>query len=268
MNNDKHIELIAAYLQGDLTPDQHARFYALVEDGAINIREVQEMESLYLQMGEIPAPKPSADLRDRFYMMLDEEQKQQAASTPFSKMMHQWVARLQNRITLQRAVIGFGIFVIGMLIGNWITPFQNYRGELSDLSTEVSQMREVMMMSLLDDKSATERLKAVNISTDIQSADTKMTQALLRTLNKDPNVNVRLAAVEALIKHASAPNVRSGLVASIGKQESPLVQAALADAMIILQERQSINEFEQLLDQENLDPGVRSKLENTIAVLS
>lgn len=268
MNNEQHIDLITAYLEGDLTADKRARFNSLVDQGEIDILAVKEMESLYQQMGDIPGAEPSSNLQDRFYDMLREQQTRQTAHPPLSQRFQRWLESMQNQLTMQRAIIGFGIFVIGMLIGNWITPFQNYRGELSTLSTEVSQMREVMMMSLLDDKSATERLKAVNISTDIQSVDTKITHALLRTLNNDPNVNVRLAAVEALVKHASAPHVRQGLVASIATQESPLVQAALADAMIVLEERQSIDEFEQLLDQENLEPSVRTKLTNTIAALS
>lgn len=268
MKNDQHIDLITAYIEGHLTPAQRERFNALVDEGKIDILEVKEMETIYRRLGDLPETEPSTDLRDRFYTMFDEERQQLAAGVSFRERMDIWLASLQNRLTMQRAIIGFGIFVIGMLVGNWITPFQNYRGELSALSTEVSQMREVVMMSLLDDKSATERLKAVNISTDMQSADTKITRALLRTLNNDPNVNVRLAAVEALIKHASAPHVRQGLIASIAKQESPLVVASLADAMLMLQERRSIDEFEQLLDQENLDPSVRTKLNNTIAALS
>lgn len=268
MKNEQHIDLITAYIEGNLTPDQHARFNAFVDEGEIDILKVKEMKTLYQHVGDLPEPEPSTHLRDRFYTMLDEERQQEAARISFRERFQIWLGALQNRLTMQRAIIAFGIFVVGMLIGNWMTPFQNYRGELSDLSTEVSQMREVMMMSLLDDKSATERLKAVNISTDMHSADTKITRALLRTLNNDPNVNVRLAAVEALIKHAAAPHVRQGLIASIAKQESPLVQAALADAMLVLQEQQSIDEFEQLLDRENLDPSVRTKLNNTIAALS
>ena len=129
-------------------------------------------------------------------------------------------------------------------------------------------MREVMMLSLLDNDSATERLKAVNISTDVKSADNRITEALLKTLNNDPNVNVRLAAIEALLHHASNPMAREGLVNAITVQESPIVQAALADAMLILQETKSIEEFRKLLDRNGLDQGVRDKLQTTITALS
>lgn len=268
MNNEQHIDLITAYIDGSLTPDQRARFNTLVDEGEIDILQVKEMESLYAQMDKLPDVEPDSTLQDRFYTMLAEEQQKNTSSPSIQTLIKQWIERLQHHFTMQRAIIACGIFAIGMLIGNWMTPSQHYRSELSALSTEVSQMREVMMMSLLDDKSATERLKAVNISTDIQSVDSRITDALFRTLNNDPNVNVRLAAVEALVQHASAPMVREGLVASIQKQESPLVQAALADAMLILQERQSIDEFQQLLDEGELNPSIRTKLENTVAALS
>lgn len=266
MNNEHYAELITSYLDGSITPGERAKLNKLIDTGEINILDVKEMESLYQMMEKLPDTKPRKSSSTRFYTMLDEEKKKQAPG--INETTTNWIKNLQSYLTLPRLALMVVIFLIGIFLGNWTTPFQNYRGELETLSSEVSQMREVMMMSLLDNSSATQRLKAVNISSDIRSVDKQITGALLKTLNNDPNVNVRLAAVEALIQHAKAPQVREGLIASINKQESPLVQSALADAMILLQEERSVKEFRQLLDQNELDPDVRNKLENVVAVLS
>ncbi len=273
MNDSQYMELLTAYLDGSITAEQRARLNDLIDAGEIDILEIKEMELMYRNLGSLPAPEPSKDLTSRFYRMVEEEKEsheqiRKEAGATFMNIRPDWLAQLQAFLSPRRIGYSLALLLAGVLIGNWTTPFQNYRQQLSDLSTEVSQMREVMMISLLDNRSATERLKAVNISSDMRSADERVTEALLKTLNNDPNVNVRLAAVEALLKHSGNARVREGLVNAISSQQSPLVQAALADAMLLLQDKESVNEFRQLLNRDDLDPGVRDKLRHTIAVLS
>jgi HEAT repeat protein len=92
--------------------------------------------------------------------------------------------------------------------------------------------------------------------------------ALLSTLNHDDNVNVRLATLEALAPLAANPTVRLGLVRALPHQDSPLVQSALADVMVQLQERTSVPRLRALLRQADLDSTVKSKIEESIQTLS
>lgn len=262
MIEEQYSKLVTAYLDGSITPEQEKQLHKLLDTGEIQLEELEELEQIYASMEHLPVPEPGERIRNRFYQMLAEEQNSKGSS--LSETIRQFAASFQIR----RVAAALGIFLVGMLVGNWQTPFQDYRHQLDRLSTEVSQMREVMMLSLLDNDSATERLKAVNISTDMQPADNQIAEALLKTLNNDPNVNVRLAAIEALLHHASNPLVREGMVSAITAQESPIVQAALADAMLILQEKRSIEEFKKLLESNGLDRNVRDKLQTTIAALS
>ena len=129
-------------------------------------------------------------------------------------------------------------------------------------------MREMMMKSLLQNPSASERIRGVSYTSEITTVNPGVIEALLTTLNNDQNVNVRLMTLEALTHYASNPAVRAGLVESIPQQESPLVQAALADVMLKLQEKNAIRPFKKLLQQKNLNSLVRTKIETTIARLS
>ena len=79
------------------------------------------------------------------------------------------------------------------------------------LGQEVSDLKELMMLSLLEKESATERLKAVSLTQEMDQASQKVTSALLQTLNNDDNVNVRLAALDALKPYSSDGNVRAGI---------------------------------------------------------
>jgi HEAT repeat protein len=115
---------------------------------------------------------------------------------------------------------------------------------------------------------ATERLRAVSYTKDIDDANTHVIDALLMTLNNDPNVNVRLVTLEALSGLAHDARVREGLVQSLTRQESPLVQVALADVMVKLQEKRSIKPLKKMLQQQGINDLVKTKLEKTIRQLS
>lgn len=265
MIDEKYIDLITAYLDGSITSKERIRLNELIDNGEVDILDIKEMEQMYDRLGALPAAEASDQMRDSFYAMLESEKQRQASE-------HTYLLNLIKEFITPKRIrwggMATGIFLIGMLVGNLFTPFRDYHQQMHDLSSEVSQMREVLMMSLLDAQSPSERLKAVNISSDISSADDRVISALLKTLNEDPNVNVRLASIEALLRHADNPTARKGLVEAISKQESPQIQVALADAMLALQETRSIDELRRILEQNELDGNVRDKLENTIAALS
>ena len=84
------------------------------------------------------------------------------------------------------------------------------------------------------------------------------------TLNNDENVNVRLMTLDALTKLSHNARVREGLVQSITKQDSPLVQSAIADVMVKLQEKKSIKPLQRLLKQDNLNEMVKDKIKQSI----
>jgi HEAT repeat protein len=120
----------------------------------------------------------------------------------------------------------------------------------------------------MDNSSPIECLKTVNISMGIPSNDQRVIKALLKTLNHDPNINVRLAAVESLVCHGNNSAARRGLVQSIDKQKSPLVRVALADAMLALQDTNSVKQLKKLLKKVDLQPSVRQKIQHTVKTLN
>ena len=132
---------------------------------------------------------------------------------------------------------------------------------------EIKEMRETMTLTLLQQPKATERLKAVSFTSEIENPDIKVIMALLNTLDRDPNINVRLGSLDALVEYVGNPVVREGLINSITKQDSPLVQVALADIMIALQEKRSVPELKKLLEKRDLNETAKERLEQSIKTL-
>ncbi len=266
MIDEKYIDIITGYLQDSLNQDDQKKLDALIEAGKIDLQDINEMQIMVKGMDSIEPPVPSPSVRERFYTMLKQEKQSQSIS--WSKKLNMWIDDQKSRFEFRYAIYAVVVFLGGLFMGDLYAPLNNQGEQIDRLTSEVSQMREVMMINLLNNSSAADRLKAVNISTDIRTVDNRVVNALLSTLNNDSNVNVRISAVDALVAHASNPTVRTGLIQSITRQESPMVQAALADAMLTLQEKQSVDEFKKLLARDELDMNVRNKLENTLAALN
>ncbi len=120
---------------------------------------------------------------------------------------------------------------------------------------------------MMQQSSPVERIKAVNMVGDFDKADNQIIESLIGVLNNDSNSNVRLLALDALIRYSSVPEVREGLIASIGNQTSPLVQLRLAEIMLALNEKRAVPEFQKVLQNASLNYSVRDKLNEAVVVL-
>lgn len=234
--------------------------------------ELVALKKVWVLMGEIEQPKPSKAMTANFNTMLSEFKKEASVKrNPFGE----WISKLRESLVLQvqpRLAYSLLLVVIG-LFGGYILhrPEQSataYNHQIDSLAQQVSEMKQVMMFSLLQDPSASQRIRAVAYTEEISNVDFKVIGALFTTLNSDPNVNVRLATLDVLYKLAGEPKVREGLVRSINLQDSPLMQTAIADVMVKLQEKSAIQSLQKLLNQKNLNQMVKSKIEKSILKLS
>ncbi|MDT8401398.1 MAG: hypothetical protein RQ743_06865 [Bacteroidales bacterium] len=129
------------------------------------------------------------------------------------------------------------------------------------------RIRRSLVITMLSQDSPSERIKAVNMVSEMNEVDSKIIESMLRTLNNDSNDNVRLVALETLTLYVDYLEVREELVRSISIQESPLIQYRLAEIMQALQEKKSVPEFQKVLNDLTLDYSVRERINETIKVL-
>jgi len=200
---------------------------------------------------------------DAFYTMLREEQGK-APRSAFS-----WKAFFSLPVLGPRLAFASVALLIGIAVGLFLhKPAQPADSQqIAVLSKEVTDLKEMMMLSLLEKESASDRLKAVSLTEDLGQASLKVTDALLQTLNKDENTSVRLASLEALKPYAHDSHVREALIRSISQQQSPLVQVALAELMAALQDRSSVEALQKIMDDERTPGDIKKKIRQSIDVL-
>mgnify|MGYP002780819552 CR=1 FL=1 len=263
----------ADWLSNELSPADRTALDAHLAHCPACQRELAAFQRVWQGLGQVPTPEPGPQVQTRFYAMLDEmveaEKTRQLSGWKgfFEKLNRAATPAWASRLAYSLLLLGLGVGA-----GYWIqerkTPDVAYQRQIDALSAQVEDMRQTMMLSLLENPSATERLRAVGFTKEINGVDGKVIDALLTTLNNDPNVNVRLVTLEALADLARDARVREGLVQSLTRQESPLVQVALADVMVRLQEKRSLKPLRQMLRQPGINDLVKSKLEQTIKELS
>jgi anti-sigma-K factor RskA len=270
MNEERNAELIMDYLTGNLDEAQREEFETLVATGEISAAELEATQSAFSAFHTLPEPEPSAGLDAKFSRLLQAEKQKATPAGPTFSWGDLWQ---QLNVFLSPAKFAYTlvIFFVGFSAA-WLTfsPRQQQAQqdpEVKMLAMELSQMKRVLFTTLIDQPLAVDRLKAMNISQELTDADGRVIEALFNSLNNDPNVNVRLAAVEALKNHTAKPEVRAGLIKSISQQDSPMVQIALAELMQALQEKNAVPQLKQLLQDEDTNELVKDKIKESINVL-
>ncbi|MEO1653477.1 MAG: HEAT repeat domain-containing protein, partial [Bacteroidota bacterium] len=96
----------------------------------------------------------------------------------------------------------------------------------------------------------------------------RIINALINTLNTDPNPNVRIAAIDALERFSGQDQVRTLIARSLNNQSSPTVQLATIDILVKYQIKAGAPFLEKLLDQSGLNPSVRVQAQLALEILS
>jgi hypothetical protein len=266
MNRKKKIRLITEYLLNKNAGDKNKMRGFLMENG-VKEDELEELEQLTGQLYAKPDREPTEKMKAAFYSRLEEYKSTLKQNEPRVHRLDTLAEGLRHPVLIRRLAYAAVLIVLAGLAAFWFRSELKYKNQVTSMISQMQDMQKMMMLTLLEQPSPTDRLKAINISTQINNADDKIIDALLNTLNNDENVNVRLMAVEALYNYADNPKVRIGLIRSIVKQESPIVQVTLADVMVMLQEKRSVSELKKLLEKNNIDKNVEAKLKNSIELL-
>jgi HEAT repeat protein len=151
------------------------------------------------------------------------------------------------------------VLVFGVAIGQQMTRTPVADPQLASLREELRDMRHMVTLSLLQQQSASARLKGVSFINQIDQPDSEVTLALLDALMHDPNVNVRLATIDALKRLSTRETVRRGAIEALSRQTSPLVQIALIDFVVEQSGREAAETLRQLSSDPMVDQAVRAR---------
>ncbi len=254
MNCEEAKMYFAGAWRGDIEEREEAELQLHLDScGACRV-EVEQLRRVWDALGALPVPAPSAGLRTQFYGSLRQWQRREFER----KGPAGWWRHPAFQIAAALVLVAGGIAAGRISAAPGV---EREESRLTDLQKEVNEMRQLVALSLLQQQSASERLKGVSWSYRVEESDSQVLSALLHTLNSDSNVNVRLAVVDALRNFAVSPEARVGLSQALPRQNSPLVQVAILDQLVNLRERPAAQAVDTLLRQPDLSPEVRQRAE-------
>lgn len=227
--------------------------------------ECAGLASFWTRLGELPAAAPDPRQRQRFDQMLAAYQQGMEAAPRAAQRTprHSWFAALAWRPL--PAMAAAALLLVGLAAG-WLvrgvtgaaTAAQSGQ-EMADLRQQVQTTEQLAVLSLMQQSSANDRLQGVSYSNQLPGADPQVQAALVRSLKYDPSPDVRLAALDALARHAAEPDIQRQLVDSFHYQQSPLVQIALVDSFVETRDRLARSLLEQVSHDKTYNPEVRQR---------
>lgn len=202
------------------------------------LQEVEGLAATWHSLSALPAPVPdSRGMRARVDALIEREQGNQAR---FMKPRFQWNHPL---VTACAATL---VLAVGVVLGRASERAPAATPDVAALHQELRDLRQMVTLSLMQQQSASERLRGVSFSNQVDGSGDAIVTALLDTLKHDTNVNVRLASVDALKRFAERDVVRRAAVDALDTQRSPLVQMALIDFVVETQDRGAVGALRKL----------------------
>ncbi len=254
------IDFIDGNISGDMKEqiEKHLLVCKTCRDEHMKIKQLQD--DLKLIEDEVPSEK----MKSNFYAMLEQEKKQ-LKRNKISKEEHRETKHLVRNF-MKYAATTIILVSIGFLLGQQMQLRNSNQEEMALLRQELNEMQQNFSMASLTNSTASQRLKAVNTISDQIKPDDKMINTLISTLMNDENVNVKMAAANALAKYPENKKVRDVLIESLQNEEDPALQITLIGILTQIQDKRAKNAFQNILQNDHTIPVVKQQAEEGLKV--
>jgi HEAT repeats len=257
MEKEKLISMIIDYIDGKGSEAERAATENELAQNKEAYALYEQLREVIQAMDIVKSLEPSGKLKAEFEKALQDEiaSEKKSKTIFFSPLFY-------------RAAAAVLLVMAGIAIGNWINNTQQQAKELADLKQQVDENRRVMMAMLADQQSASQRMTGLSVAYEMDKPDDEIVGVLLKTMNEDPNSNVRLAAMDALGKFSNETRVRNGLIQSLTSQKDPVVQIALIQLLVKMKEKGVVKQLEQMTKDASTMKAVKDEAYSGILKLS
>jgi hypothetical protein len=257
MEKEKLESLLIDYIDGKLNDTDKKFIESELMQNPETKKLYEELKVVIKAMEDASALNPPLSLKKSFDTML----KKEMGSSKETKVVF-------FSPTFYRVAAAVALVVIGGGLGYWISKYQAQQEDIAKIKNELQATKNIMMALIQNDESASQRIQGVNVAMTIEKADDQVVKALIKAMNQDPNTNVRLAALDALSKFYFEPVVKKELIESLSTQDDPVVQIALIQLMVKMNEKKIMNDLKRIIDDADAIKPVKDEAYTGIMKLS
>jgi len=265
MNCEDMKELIVEYIDGSLGSEEIRRLDDHLSSCEECRTELKNAKSLWMKLDDIEMEEPSENLRKNFDSMISSYKLgMNNTHTSWHESFSNWLDAWWPKRSLTQFAATIAVLIIGLATGLSINEIAGSKREIGQMQRDMNNLQQVVMTSLFNESSAVDRISGLTRTNQLENVDRQFHSTLLLLLNSDSNVNVRLAAVNALANFADSDYVRHELVKSLNLQSSPLVQVSLIDLLASIKEPDSSSTLVRLINDPDINEHVKKRAKTAL----
>lgn len=258
MTCEQFAEMLSAYCERRLS----TRDQAFAREHTEICAQCRGDAEMWQKLAGLPQQQPSAASRMRFQNMLNAYEEGRWENRSPGRERGNWFAAWMQSAFAPPLVSALAacLLLAGFIAGeHYSNPKPVPEPQMAAMQSEITNLRQLVALSLMEQQSASQRLQGVNYSTQVERPDPEISGALLHTLRFDSSVDVRLAALDALRRYKDDSQVRTGLLTALQDQQSPLVQIALIDLFVEMRESEAKDNLRRIEQDQKANPTVRQR---------
>lgn len=266
MKDCKNIQpMLIDFVDKNLDPEKTVLVRQHIERCKACRDEVDNLVVLFSEMEKTRDEQPDPAMKADFTAMLEAEKQKQKYGKVVQ--MNQRERKAWFRNPFSQLAAGLALLIAGMMLGLLFSGANDNNGQIADLSNEVDQLKNMLVMSKLEQPSASQRIMAASYLEDMQTPGKDILRALIQTMNNDDNSNVRMAAVNALSKFTSEPMVRDAMVETLSMQSDPIIQISLINILVQIDEPRAVDQMKKLIEDNSTNESVKKLAEKGVLTL-
>ena len=249
-------ELLPEYLEGRLDYAREKMVEEHLEKCSLCKRELSELELLFKAFENEKEIEPWASLDTEFEKMLRKEKYKITGELKTILVENKKrTSPLQNLLKIAA--------VLSLLLCSYLLGKFHQTGEPIKAISENDDLenQEKEMLALLNNSSASKRIKGVFYMEELFNPDPEIIEALAQTMLNDENENVRLAAVEALFRFTASEEVKNVFIDALKTEKAPVVQIAIIQTLVRIKEKKAAEPMEDLLEKKSTKTFVKEQIE-------
>jgi len=231
-------------------------------------QEFDRLVPLLSALDALPAPVPSQGLRAKVMGHIESEkltlQKESRWASTIRAAARTEPTPGPSWARVLVSALGVGtLVVLGFVLGERTAT----QRQLADLRVRVDTMGQLVEQSVLQKRTAGDRLETVLTAARTTKPDEWVIDGLINSLAFDPSINVRLNALSALYGHSDQEVVRAGVLACLPRESNALVQISMIDFLVASRAREAAPELRKLSLDTKADGDVRDSARRAIDLL-
>jgi len=239
------------HIDGKLTGELGKYIERHIEKHPEALREYNELkEVINLLDMEKDLDVPENGKAD-FLTMLEKQKGSETATPKFRQL--NWL----NKNTFYRVAAAVTLVLVGYLGSLWVDSVR--QADFQVLENELNDMKELVIKTMMKQESASERIQGVLTVNQLKEPDEEILNALIMTMNYDDNVNVRMAALEALTNFAEYEMVKNAFIQALLNQDNPTIQIKLISILVNMEEKRAVDPIQKMIEDENISTFVKDE---------